>query len=110
MPGGGQLVIETSNAEVAGEGLVRHAVAMAPARYVLLAVSDSGHGMDRDTQAHIFEPFYTTKPRGKGTGLGLATVYGIVTEAGGSINVFSELGVGTTVSVWLPQARGAAQA
>ncbi|WP_433360439.1 ATP-binding protein [Actinoplanes sp. CA-142083] len=103
MPDGGTLVIEADEAELDGEQ-INMQPAVPPGRYARLQVSDTGEGMSPEVAAHIFEPFYTTKPRGKGTGLGLATVYGIVTEAGGSINVFSELGVGTTFRVYLPLA------
>jgi len=103
MPDGGTLVLEADEAELTGDELnMRPAVAAG--RYARLQVSDTGEGMSAEVAAHIFEPFYTTKPRGKGTGLGLATVYGIVTEASGSINVFSELGVGTTFRIYLPLA------
>ncbi len=103
MPDGGTLVIEADLAELDGTELnMRPAVAAG--RYARLQVSDTGEGMSAEVAAHIFEPFYTTKPRGKGTGLGLATVYGIVAEAGGSINVYSEPGVGTTFRIYLPLA------
>jgi PAS domain S-box-containing protein len=97
MSGGGRLVIETSNHEIDAER-----AGASGGRYVRLTVSDTGGGMDEEIADHAFEPFFTTKPKGAGTGLGLSTVYGIVTEAGGQIQLYSQPGVGTTVKVHLP--------
>jgi PAS domain S-box-containing protein len=108
MPGGGKLTIQTQIADVdekhrRGQQFIR------PGNYVTLSVSDTGMGMDKETQSRIFEPFFTTKEKGKGTGLGLSTVYGIVKQSGGYVIVQSEKGHGTTFHIYLPQVEGATE-
>lgn len=105
MPAGGKLTIETSNGHLSEDYASRHAE-VTPGQYVLISVSDTGAGMDKETMSHVFEPFFTTKGEGKGTGLGLSQVYGFVKQSRGHVELYSEPGQGTTVKVYLPRLIG----
>ena len=103
MPEGGSMVIETFNATL-DEAYAGSRAEGVASEYVMISVSDTGMGMSDEVKAHVFEPFFTTKEKGKGTGLGLATCYGIIEQMGGHINIYSEVGVGTTVKFYVPRA------
>jgi two-component system, cell cycle sensor histidine kinase and response regulator CckA len=109
MPSGGRLTIDTSNATLDTD-YTRRYLGVGPGEYILLAVTDTGSGMPPEVLAHVFEPFFTTKTVGKGTGLGLSTCYGIVTQSGGYILPYSEVGRGTTFKVYLPRVDAASDA
>ena len=102
MPDGGRLDIKTTNADVHQEDSAAHADARS-GRYVVLTISDTGIGMDENTRQHVFEPFFTTKERDKGTGLGLSTVYGILRQNGGWIQMSTEVGIGTSFELYFPR-------
>jgi CheY-like chemotaxis protein len=106
MPDGGNLTIETSNAYV--DDRYAHDNQMTEGQYVLVAVTDTGQGMTSDVLAKVFDPFFTTKPVGKGTGLGMSQVYGFAKQSGGHVKIYSEVGHGTTVKLYLPRQSGAA--
>ena len=107
MPRGGKLIVETKNVNVTDQ-TSRHAF-LKPGSYILLRVTDNGCGISKEVQGHIFEPSFTTKEADKGTGLGLSTVYAIVTQSGGYLSVDSEIGVGTTFSLFLPEIEGSSE-
>jgi CheY-like chemotaxis protein len=108
MPGGGRLTIEATRLDLTESWSVQRGVALEPGAYVVISVTDTGHGIPIENQERIFDPFFTTKGEGRGTGLGLATCWGLVRQAGGTISVYSEPGAGTTLRVYLPVAASSA--
>src|SRR5262249_11777816 len=103
MAGHGRLTIEAGNALLDDDYAVRHSD-IAAGQYVMLAVADTGSGIPPEIMQHVFEPFFTTKPEGQGTGLGLSMVYGFVKQSGGHVKIYSEMGLGTTIRMYLPRA------
>jgi len=109
MPDGGKITIQTANAKLNNEDLRGEYNYIRPGLYVMFSVTDTGQGMDKETQSRIFEPFFTTKEKGKGTGLGLSTVYGIIKQSGGYVLAESELRQGTTFRIYLPRVEEAVE-